>query len=82
MIDLETLSTAADAAILSIGIQPFDPRGEGIDPAAGLVIHVDLQACMNAGLRVDASTIMWWMTQSDDARAALVDLKEGTWERL
>ena len=72
MIDLETMSTAADAAILSIGIQPFDPRAQGIDEAAGAVIHVDLQACMNAGLRVDAATVMWWMTQTDDARAALV----------
>lgn len=36
MIDLETMSTAADAAILSIGIQEFDPRGEGIDESAGL----------------------------------------------
>lgn len=72
MIDLETMITAADAAILSIGIQPFDPRAKGIDEAAGAVVHVDLQACMNAGLRVDASTVMWWMTQTDDARAALV----------
>lgn len=72
MIDLETMSTAGDAAILSIGIQPFDPRGQGIDEAAGAVIHVDLQACMNAGLRVDAATVMWWLTQTDDARAALV----------
>jgi hypothetical protein len=72
MIDLETMSTAGDAAILSIGIQPFDPREQGIDEAAGAVIHVDLQACMNAGLRVEAATVMWWMTQADDARAALV----------
>lgn len=72
MIDLETMSTAADAAILSIGIQPFDPRAQGVDESAGAVIHVDLQACMNAGLRVDAATVMWWMTQTDDARAALV----------
>ena len=72
MIDLETMSTAADAAILSIGIQEFDPRGEGIDESAGALIHVDLQACMNAGLRIDASTVMWWLSQSDDARAALV----------
>lgn len=72
MIDLETMSTAGDAAILSIGIQPFDPRGQGISEAAGLVIHVDLQACMNAGLRVDAATVMWWLSQTDDARAALV----------
>lgn len=71
MIDLETMSTASDAAILSIGVQPFDPRGDGIDEGAGLLINVDLQACMTAGLRVDASTIMWWLAQSDDARAAL-----------
>jgi hypothetical protein len=72
MIDLETMSTASDAAILSIGIQPFNPEFNSIDESLGILIHVDLQACINAGLRIDASTIMWWMTQNDNARAGLV----------
>ena len=72
MIDLETLSTAADAAILQIGIQAFDPRGDGIDPAQGLIIHVSGEASLNAGLRMDWQTIQWWLSLDDNARAGMV----------
>lgn len=72
MIDLETLSTASDAAILQIGIQAFDPRGDGIDPAQGLIIHVSGEASLNAGLRMDWQTIQWWLSLDDNARAGMV----------
>lgn len=63
MLDLETLSTAANAAILSIGACANDGRPD-------FCRNVDLATCMQAGLKVDASTIQWWMQQSDEARAA------------
>lgn len=53
MIDLETLATSADAADLQIGIQAFDPRGDGVDPAQGVLIRVSGEASLNAGLRLD-----------------------------
>jgi DNA polymerase III epsilon subunit-like protein len=70
MLDLETLSTAGDAAIIQIGIVPFEVSGEGM-AGDGLNINVDPDACMMAGLRVDWSTVHWWMNQSAEARATL-----------
>ena len=70
MLDLETLSTAGDAAILQIGIVPFEIGGEGM-AGDGLNINVDPDACMMAGLRVDWSTVHWWLNQSAEARATL-----------
>lgn len=72
MIDLETLATSADAAILQIGIQAFDPRGDGVDPAQGVLIHVSGEASLNAGLRLDWNTVQWWLTLDDTARAGMV----------
>jgi len=63
MIDLETMSTKPNAAIIQIGACTFDGQAAGI--------RVDLQSCVDAGLAVDASTIMWWMQQSDAARASV-----------
>jgi hypothetical protein len=70
MIDLETLSTAGDAAIVQIGLAPFWIDGEGL-AATGRQIDVDPQTCIDAGFRVDWSTLHWWMMQSQEARDAL-----------
>lgn len=66
MLDLETMSTSANAAIVSIGACANDGRPD-------FYMRVDLESCMHAGLKVDASTIMWWMQQNDEARKALYD---------
>lgn len=66
MVDLETMSTAANAAIVSIGACANDGRPD-------FEVRVDLASCMKAGLVVDASTIGWWLQQGDEARAALRD---------
>lgn len=70
MIDLETLSTAGDAAIVQIGLAPFWIDGEGL-AAEGLQINVDPQSCIDLGFRIDWSTLHWWMMQEQDAREAL-----------
>lgn len=77
MIDLETLSTSPQAAILSIGAVLFDPLGpEPESPAYGLnekhlYINVSLQTCLDVGLKVDGDTFYWWLKQSEAARKAL-----------
>lgn len=78
MIDLETMGTGPDAAILQIGAVAF--QGPLIaqefaslenTPSAPLFhLHVNLQSCLDAGLRMDASTVLWWLTQDADARNA------------
>lgn len=69
MIDLETLGTGSYAAILSIGAVVFDPDTQSLGREFYAV--VDPQSCVDHGLRIDVSTVMWWMKQGDVARAAL-----------
>lgn len=66
MVDLETLGNGPQAAIIAIGAVKFDETGLGEEFYA----VVDAQSCVDAGLKMDVSTIMWWMQQSDEARAA------------
>ena len=70
MIDLETLSTRANATILSIGATKFT-LGEGIIDK--FYCNIDAKSCKAVGLHVDKSTIEWWMQQSKAARDALLD---------
>jgi len=65
MLDLETMGTTPTSAIIAIGAVCFDKKIKG--KFYGVV---DLQSSVDVGLTVDASTIMWWMQQSDAARKA------------
>lgn len=69
MIDLETMSLAKDAAIISIGAVRFNPD----DGSLGDTFYrlVNLKSAQRAGGRIDADTVLWWMQQSDKARLAL-----------
>ena len=31
---------------------------------------IDAKSCTDVGMQIDASTVMWWMRQSDEARKA------------
>lgn len=64
MPDLETWGNAPGCAISAIAVVPFDE--EGLRTA--FYCRIDLQSCLDAGLTIDASTIAWWMRQSDEAR--------------
>jgi hypothetical protein len=64
MLDLESLGTAPGSAIVAIGAVRFD--AEGITEE--FYQRVDLESCIRAGLTMDASTVLWWMGQSDAAR--------------
>jgi len=70
MVDLETLGTDPYSPILSIGATIFS-----MEPGPGLMFYipVKLQSCFDVGLRPSASTIQWWMQQSDQARAVFND---------
>jgi DNA polymerase III epsilon subunit-like protein len=70
MVDLETMGTEPTAALVSIAAVLFDPRGSGISDS--FHTNIDLQSCLNAGLRVNAGTVYWWLTRSEAARSALL----------
>lgn len=69
-LDLETLSTRPNAAIASIGACRFDPRSDWIGDT--FHVHVSLANCQHHGLAIDAGTVLWWLDQSAEARAAFV----------
>lgn len=74
MVDLETMGNNPRSPILSIGAVAFDPLGsEPLEELPSFYVNVSLQSCLNVGLTADASTIMWWMSQSEEARKALLD---------
>ena len=66
MVDLETLGTSSNSVILSIGAVEFDKTGLGRE----FYVVVDPQSCVDAGLKIDVPTVLWWMKQSDEAREA------------
>ena len=66
MIDIETLGTKPGCPIASIGAVVFDPVAGAL--GAKFFTRISLQSCDEAGLRMDAKTVYWWMQQSDEAR--------------
>jgi exodeoxyribonuclease VIII len=71
MIDLETWGARSGCAIGAIGAVFFD-KGQLLEE---FYVRVDLASCLEAGLKLDHSTVLWWMQQSDAARAQMCDPK-------
>ena len=69
MLDLETMGTAGDSAIIAIGAVAFDKNGV----SSKFYTNVNLQSCIDLGMKVDGSTVIWWMGQSDQARSIFSD---------
>lgn len=66
MIDLETMGQGPDAAIVAIGAVAFDITSREIGPT--YYHRITLESAMSMGGKADASTIIWWLQQSDEAR--------------
>lgn len=69
MLDLETMGNGSSAAICAIGAVEFDLETGEIGREFYTI--VDLESSAKAGGIIDASTVLWWMKQSDAARAEL-----------
>lgn len=67
MLDIETMGTSTNAAIISIGACYFDPETGEI----GGTFHeqCSLKSSMECGLTVDSSTVVWWLKQDELARS-------------
>ncbi|ATC93486.1 3'-5' exonuclease [Pseudoalteromonas tunicata] len=68
MLDLETMGQGSNAAIVAIGAVFFEPTTGEI--GANFYWRVDLESAAKYG-EVDPSTIIWWLKQSDAARAEI-----------
>lgn len=66
MIDLETLGTSSDAALISIGAVKFDPLDESQE-LDRFYVAIEPQSCLTHGLKVSGATLMWWL---DEKRAS------------
>lgn len=76
MVDIESLGIKPGSVICTIGAVEFDPYS--LSPL-GAEFHeaIELQSSIHRGLTMDAGTVLWWLQQSDDARAALVEKLRG-----
>lgn len=85
MVDLETMGTRPDSAIVAIGAVFFNlPTLETPAPEFGpsFYANVDLQSSIDAGLKVDGNTVYWWLEQDEAARRRLLDKRLGLEQAL
>jgi hypothetical protein len=69
MIDLETLSTAPNAVLLTLGAVAFTP---GIEQYTSFSLVFDLQEQSKQNRHIDPETILWWLKQSEEAKNNLI----------
>lgn len=72
MLDLETLDTAPTSVILSIGLVAFNQQGITKE----LYLVPNLQDQIDMGRTISASTLRWWLGQSDQAKRVFQDPNE------
>ncbi|MFW8589859.1 3'-5' exonuclease [Glaciecola sp. 2405UD65-10] len=76
MLDLETVSTRNNAAIVSIGYQFFNPTTEEFGPNKEIVIDTTyaVEPEFNPGYHVCARTMNWWSKQGAEAKRIFEDV--------
>nr|WP_269783074.1 3'-5' exonuclease [Klebsiella quasipneumoniae] len=75
MIDIETMGNKPTAPVVAIGAVFFAPQTG--DLGAELYMAVNLASAMDQGATPDGDTILWWLKQSSEARAAICT--DDTW---
>lgn len=83
MLDIETMGNESFSSIISIGALEFDIKTG--KTGKEFYTNIDLQSCLDLGLIVNGSTIMWWLSQNEQARKDLIErsslpLKEALFE--
>ncbi|HCE1985935.1 TPA: 3'-5' exoribonuclease [Vibrio parahaemolyticus] len=66
MIDLETMGNGSNAAIVSIGAVQFNPETGELGADFEQLVSLNSSAYYGD---MDASTVQWWLQQSEEARA-------------
>ncbi len=74
MLDLETLGVKQGSIILSLAAIEFDIQ-TGV---TGKIFYrkINVQSCIDAGLTLDGDTFIWWLKQSEQARAEIYEEKD------
>jgi hypothetical protein len=66
MIDIETLGNKSGSVILSLAAVEFD-LDTGETGVMEFYQKIELQSALDAGLKINASTLQWWMEQKPEA---------------
>lgn len=74
MIDIETCGTKPGCAIMSIGAVQFDLASGEIGKK--FYCNIDLEDCQKHGLKLEASTVWWWLSQNKSAQESLSPNRE------
>lgn len=69
MIDIETMGNKPAAPIVAIGAVFFDPKSGEL--GTEFYVAVNLASAIAQGAIPDGDTILWWLKQSAEARAAI-----------
>ena len=72
MLDLETMGTGTNAAIISIGAVYLDLENNKLGKE--FYTNVDLKSSVESGGVMDPDTVMWWLGQSEEARNNLINI--------
>ena len=76
MLDLETIGTGANAAVLSVSAVIFSlSSGQRFSEFEEFV---DLEGQMAKGATIDSSTFLWWLAQEKQAQALVLSGQERT----
>jgi DNA polymerase III epsilon subunit-like protein len=75
MVDLETLGTVADAAILSIGAVRFNLETQEIDDK-GFYASVSIDSNIQGKRRIQEDTLLWWLKQPIEAQTVFHESKQ------
>ena len=77
MIDIETLSTAVNAVVLSVGAVEFDP----ITGEIKRKFYYELDLSEQNGRHISASTVQWWFKQCVENQKNIdLMVKENKWK--
>ena len=73
MIDLETMGITPGSPILQIGVALFDKSASFRDQKIpNWSCNVSMQSCVDHGMTIAPSTVLWWLDQEERARQSLL----------
>lgn len=73
MLDLETMGSGPDAAIIAIGAVLIDITAPEWSKIQKFYTTVNLESSVADGGTIDPGTVIWWLKQSKEAQEAVVE---------
>lgn len=74
MVDLETLGTRSNSVIAVIGAVYFDI--ETGETGREFYRQIEIDSCLDFGLKMDLETIEWWFQQSNEAQKEVFNTED------